>query len=54
MKSHPLFTHTIIAMLCITTLALAALFKGIDGYLFFLAITAIAGIAGYQFKALRK
>lgn len=51
MKKHPLLTKEIIATFCITLLALTAMLKGIDTYVFTIAIIAIAGIAGYQLKA---
>lgn len=51
MKNHPLATKEVVAMVCITILACIALFKGLDAYLYTVAILGIAGIAGYQIKA---
>ena len=36
----------LMAMLCITALELAALYKGIDGQLFTIVVAVIAGLAG--------
>lgn len=51
MKDHPLATKEVIAMFCITALAITALIKGLDAYIYTIAMIAIAGIAGYQIKA---
>lgn len=40
----------IIAMLCITVLAVFGLVEGINGALFVTAIAALAGLGGYQVK----
>lgn len=41
----------IIAILCITALEVVALTQGIDGAIFGVAIAAIAGLGGYEIKA---
>lgn len=51
MKNHPLATKEVVAMLCLTAIALTALFTGYDTYLAICASMGIAGIAGYQIKA---
>lgn len=43
----------ITAIVCITGLEGIALWQGIDGVLFGVAIAAISGLGGYQVKALR-
>lgn len=43
----------IVAMICITGLEALALYKGIDGALFSLAIAALAGLGGYEIKVIR-
>lgn len=43
----------IIAMLCITALEALAIFQGINGAIFGIAIAAIAGLGGYEIKVLR-
>ncbi|MBA7559943.1 hypothetical protein ES708_01561 [subsurface metagenome] len=43
----------IVAMLCIAGLAAIALLKGIDGTVFALVVAALAGLGGYEAKALR-
>ncbi|GAI84849.1 unnamed protein product [marine sediment metagenome] len=42
----------IVALLCITGLEAFALSRGIDGAIFGIAITALAGLGGYEIKAL--
>lgn len=48
------FNKTIVAILAITGLVALALFKGVDGAIFSIAITAIAGLGGYALKASQK
>lgn len=43
----------IVAIVCITILEVTALVKGVDGAVFGLAITALAGLGGYELKILR-
>lgn len=43
----------VIAMLCITGLEIVALANGIDGAVFGLVIAALAGLGGYEIKALK-
>jgi len=43
----------IVAILCITILEAMAIWAGIDGALFGIAIAAIAGLGGYQIKSQR-
>lgn len=40
-----------LAIVVIGILEVVAMFKGIDGALFGLAITAVAGLGGYQIKS---
>ena len=40
----------IIAMLCIVALEAIALIKGIDGAVFGIVVTALAGLGGYEAK----
>ena len=40
----------IVAMLCITTLELMALYKGIDGIYFTIAAALLGGLAGLKLK----
>lgn len=42
----------IVAMLCIAGLEALALIKGINGAIFGVAITALAGLGGYEIKVL--
>lgn len=42
----------IVAMICIAGLVALALVKGIDGAIFGIAITALAGLGGYELKVL--
>ncbi|MBA7568150.1 hypothetical protein ES708_09871 [subsurface metagenome] len=42
----------IVAMICIAGLEALALVKGVDGALLGLAITALAGLGGYELKVL--
>ena len=42
----------IVAMICITLLEAIALINGIDGALLGLAFAALAGLGGYELKAL--
>lgn len=51
MENHPLLVKELIAIGAIFILALVALLKDIDGVIFFTAIAAIAGIAGYTLRA---
>ena len=44
---------TVVAILCITILEVAAIVTGIDGAMFGVAIGAVAGLAGYQVKGQR-
>ena len=43
----------IVAMICIAGLEALALLKGIDGAVFGFVIAALAGLGGYEIKALR-
>ena len=43
----------IVALICITILEAIALVKGVNGAIFGLAITALAGLGGYELKILR-
>ena len=43
----------ITAILCITILEIMAIWAGIDGAIFGMAIAAIAGLGGYEIKYLR-
>uniref|UniRef100_A0A6H1ZUG6 Uncharacterized protein n=1 Tax=viral metagenome TaxID=1070528 RepID=A0A6H1ZUG6_9ZZZZ len=43
----------IVAMVCITTLEVVALCKGINGAVFGIVIAALAGLGGYEVKVLR-
>ena len=43
----------IVAMLCITALEVVALLKGINGAVFGVVIAALAGLGGYQIRALQ-
>ncbi|MBA7669719.1 hypothetical protein ES703_77852 [subsurface metagenome] len=47
MKQHPLLTKASLAIVAIMILEGLAILKGIDGALFGLAVTAIAGLGGY-------
>lgn len=42
----------IVAMICITTLEVLALIKGVNGAILGLAIAALAGLGGYELKAI--
>lgn len=44
----------ITAMICIAGLEALAIIKGVNGAIFGLAITAIAGLGGYEIKVLRE
>lgn len=44
----------IIAMICIAGLEALALMKGIDGALFGIVVAALAGLGGYQMKAIKE
>ena len=44
----------IVAMICIAGLVAFALSKGIDGAIFGIAITALAGLGGYELKVLQE
>ncbi|GAI46799.1 unnamed protein product, partial [marine sediment metagenome] len=46
-----LASKEVIAMFCITALAIVAMIKEIDTYIYTIAILTISGIAGYQLKA---
>lgn len=43
----------IAAMLCISVLEGIALYLGVDGAVLSMAVAAIAGIAGYEIKAMK-
>lgn len=43
----------LVAMGCITVLEAIAIFSGIDGLMLATALMALAGIAGYEIKAIR-
>jgi len=43
----------IIAILCITILEVCALYNGINGAMFGVAIAAVAGLGGYQVKSIK-
>lgn len=45
------FFISFIAIMALTTLEIAALFKGIDGILLTIVVAAISGIAGYKMKS---
>lgn len=47
-------TKVLAAIICITILEGIALFRGIDGAVFGVAIAAIAGLGGYTISQLRK
>ena len=42
----------IVAMICITALEALALVRGVDGAILGLAFAALAGLGGYELKAL--
>ncbi len=44
----------IVAMICIASLEVLALVKGIDGALFGIVVAALAGLGGYEVKVLRE
>lgn len=44
----------IVALLCITGLVAFALAKGVDGAIFGIVITALAGLGGYELKVLQE
>lgn len=44
----------IIAMICIAGLEALALVRGVDGAIFGLVITALAGLGGYELKVLQE
>ena len=48
MKTHPLFSKAIIAILVLAGLEAIALLKGIDGAAFGTVVAAIAGLGGYE------
>jgi len=43
----------VVAMICIVVLEVVALIQGIDGAAFGVVIAAVAGLGGYQVKALK-
>ena len=43
----------IVAMLCIVGLEALAILKGVDGATFGIVIAALAGLGGYEIKALK-
>ncbi|MBA7698580.1 hypothetical protein ES703_107258 [subsurface metagenome] len=47
MKNHPLATKEVVAMVLIALLVAVAMLKGINGYLYFAGVAAIAGLGGY-------
>lgn len=46
-------TKEVIAMLCITALAIVALINEVNSYIYSLAIIAVSGIGGYQIARYR-
>ncbi len=44
----------ITAIICLTTLEIFAMHKGIDGYLFSVIVMAISGIAGFKLTGILK
>jgi small-conductance mechanosensitive channel len=47
MKNHPLATKEVVAMILIALLVIVAMLMGINGYLYFAGVAAIAGLGGY-------
>ena len=45
---------SLVAILCLTVLEIAAMLTGLDGYIFGVIIAAIAAISGYEIRDLIK